>query len=93
MYVLLKDVDNELDKGFYLQVPYYNSYIERTLIELYYRGIAEGLVDYSVESLGQTDIEVKSFCGWIDEKLKEFNLGKSSEILKELNNVVVENSN
>lgn len=84
VYVLLKDTDIEADKGLYIFIPYYDRNIERTLIELYYRGIAEGLVDHSVECLDNTDIEVKDFSLWIEEKEKNLNSKKVSSMLAEL---------
>jgi hypothetical protein len=77
-----------MDNGIYISIPYYDREIERTLIELYYRGIAEGLVEHSVEILNTTDIEVKEFSVWLEDKAVNINSRKVISLLEELKSKV-----
>lgn len=84
MYVLLKDTDNPL-KGIYLKSCMYDREIEKYLIELYYRGAAEGLIEYSVDSLeGEETYEVYEISEWIERKIGEVDSAKALEILNKL---------
>lgn len=81
MYVLLKDTDNVNDAGMYLYTPSYDRSVERSLIELYYRGVAEGLVDCAVVEVCDTSANVVDIADWIDAKRAEGTTGRVTELL------------
>lgn len=81
MYVLLKDTDDINDTGMYLYTPSYDRSVERSLIELYYRGVAEGLVDCAVVEVDVEADKVVDIVEWIDAKRSVGVSGRVADLL------------
>lgn len=82
MYVLLKDTDNVNDKGIYLYTPSYDRGVERSLIELYYRGVAEGLVECAVVTVDVANDTVIDINDWIEQKRENATSARVVELLE-----------
>lgn len=82
MFVLLKNYDS-FEKSSFLYVPDFNADIERILIELYYRDVAEGLVETTFTTLpmGESAMDI---CDWLYTKRKENNGYKTVALLDSL---------
>lgn len=87
MFVLLIDTDSPFQKGMYLYTEKFTESMERLLIELYYRDVAEGLVE-SASTLKKEDYSVYNIREWLDVKLKETTELKSTEALEKLAKLV-----
>lgn len=73
MHVLLIDVLESTKPKLLLRVPFFDRDMERVLIELYYRGIAEGLVHNVLEDIdgrGYDNVIVLDIVDWLNSKLK-----------------------
>lgn len=85
MHVLLVDVLGVEKSVVCLRVPFFDRDMERVLVELYYRGVADGLVhkviaDESFEFLG----DVVDIMDWVNDKLSTRSVGKEKSLLESI---------
>lgn len=89
MYILLKDTDKLKDKGFYIKSAVYDREVEKILIELYYRDVAEGLVEYSEKVKSDETLKVVDMVDWVKGKGEGLRSAREVKLLGDLGSKVI----